>query len=102
MTGTETDSFTCRMISQSAGGVYISSRVRPWTHTAAAPSSRAMRASSTAQTLPVTIYSMTKRPYSPKINALSTLLFAVVLALMLIVNLRPDAEKKAKRKGAAR
>ena len=56
----------------------------------------------TFQTLPITIYSMTKKPYNLKLNALSTLLFAVVLALMLIVNLRPDANKKAKRKGAAR
>ena len=43
---------------------------------------------STAQTLPVTIYSMTKRPYSPKINALSTLLFLSVMILLVIVNLR--------------
>ena len=56
----------------------------------------------TFQTLPITIYSMTKKPYDLKLNALSTLLFAVVLALMLIVNLRPDADKKAKRKGAAK
>lgn len=56
----------------------------------------------TFQTLPVTIYSMTKKPYSLKLNALSTLLFAVVLALMLIVNLKkPDKPKKAnKAKGA--
>ena len=49
---------------------------------------------STAQTLPVTIYSMTKRPYSPKINALSTLLFVAVLTLLLIVNLRKSGEHK--------
>lgn len=51
----------------------------------------------TFQTLPVTIYSMTKKPYSLKLNALSTLLFAVVLALMLIVNLKkPEKTKKKK------
>lgn len=49
---------------------------------------------STAQTLPVTIYSMTKRPYSPKINALSTLLFLAVMALLLIVNLRRSGDQK--------
>ena len=49
---------------------------------------------STAQTLPVTIYSMTKRPYSPKINALSTLLFLAVMVLLLIVNLRRDGVQK--------
>lgn len=49
---------------------------------------------STAQTLPVTIYSMTKRPYSPKINALSTLLFLAVMALLVVVNLRKSGEDK--------
>lgn len=50
------------------------------------------------QTLPVTIYSMTKKPYSLKLNALSTLLFTVVFALMLIVNIKkPDKKKKEKR-----
>ncbi|MBQ6023854.1 MAG: ABC transporter permease [Clostridia bacterium] len=51
----------------------------------------------TFQTLPITIYSMTKKPYNLKLNALSTLLFAVVLALMLVVNLKKPkkAEKKA-------
>jgi len=49
---------------------------------------------SSAQTLPVTIYSMTKRPYSPKINALSTILFVSVMLLLLIVNLRQSRDKK--------
>jgi len=51
----------------------------------------------TFQTLPITIYSMTKKPYSLKLNALSTILFAVVLVLMLAVNLKKPkkAEKKA-------
>lgn len=53
---------------------------------------------STAQTLPVTIYSMTKRPYSPKINALSTLLFVAVMTLLLIVNLRKSGEHKKEAK----
>jgi spermidine/putrescine transport system permease protein len=43
---------------------------------------------STAQTLSVTIYSMTKRRISPEINALSTIMFGTVLLLLLIVNIR--------------
>lgn len=49
---------------------------------------------STAQTLPVTIYSMTKRPFSPKINALSTILFVSVLLLLVVVNVRQIRESK--------
>ena len=52
----------------------------------------------TFQTLPVTIYSMTKKPYSLKLNALSTLLFVIILALMLVSNIKkPESGKKAKR-----
>lgn len=56
---------------------------------------------STVQTLSVTIFSMTKKPYSPKINALSTLLFVTILVLLVTVNLkqmRDDAKKKGARK----
>lgn len=42
----------------------------------------------TSQTLSVLIYSMTKRKVSPTINALSAVMFVVVLILLLIVNLR--------------
>lgn len=55
---------------------------------------------STIQTLSVTIFSMTKKPYSPKINALSTLLFTAILILLLITNVRK--EKVAEKKGAKR
>ena len=41
-----------------------------------------------AQTLSVLIYSMTRKNVSPKINALSALMFVTVFVLMLIVNLR--------------
>ncbi len=41
-----------------------------------------------AQTLSVLIYSMTRKNVSPKINALSALMFVTVFILMLIVNLR--------------
>ena len=56
---------------------------------------------STVQTLSVTIFSMTKKPYSPKINALSTLLFATILILLVSVNIkqmRDDAKKKGAKK----
>ena len=43
---------------------------------------------STAQTLSVTIYSMTKKPITPEINTLSTLMFGAVLLLLLLVNIR--------------
>lgn len=49
---------------------------------------------SSAHTLPVTIYSMTKRPFSPKINAVSTILFVSVLFLLIIVNLRQAKDKR--------
>ncbi len=42
---------------------------------------------SSAQTLPVTIYSMVKRPVTPEIYALSTLLFATVLILLILTNI---------------
>lgn len=41
-----------------------------------------------AQTLSVLIYSMTRKNVSPKINALSALMFITVFILMLIVNIR--------------
>lgn len=39
-------------------------------------------------TLAVEIYNMTKKPITPEINALSTLLFVSVLTLLLIINMR--------------
>lgn len=41
---------------------------------------------SSMQTLPVTIYSMTRRKVSPEINALSTLIFIVVVIILVIKN----------------
>lgn len=41
---------------------------------------------STSQTLPVTIYSMTRRKVSPEINALSTIIFAVVVIILIVKN----------------
>ncbi len=48
------------------------------------------------QTLPVQIYSMTKRRISPKINALSALMFVVIIAAMVAINLKDRHEEKKK------
>lgn len=50
----------------------------------------------TSQTLSVLIESMTRKRISPKINALSTLMFIVVLILLIIVNMRQGNETKKK------
>ena len=59
----------------------------------------------TSQTLPVLIYSMTRKQVNPKINALSALLFVTVLTLLLIVNIRQmkdkDREEKRRKKQRA-
>lgn len=47
------------------------------------------------ETLPITIYSMTRRRVSPEINALSTLIFVVVLALLLVSNIVDARKAKA-------
>lgn len=55
-------------------------------------------AGSSVQTLSMTIYAETRKRISPKINAISTLLFAVVLLLLLVVNLREARQRKAELK----
>ncbi len=45
-------------------------------------------------TLPIAIYSMARRGINPKINAVSTILFIVVLVLLLIINKRMNTGKK--------
>ena len=52
--------------------------------------------SGTVQTLPIAIYSMTRKIVSPEINALSTILFVVVMILLLIVNIRQIAPSNKK------
>ena len=42
---------------------------------------------SSAQTLPITIYAMTRRKVSPEINALSTIIFVIVLVVLIAKNL---------------
>ncbi|MEA5050270.1 MAG: ABC transporter permease [Oscillospiraceae bacterium] len=44
--------------------------------------------SGTVQTLPIAVYSMTRRKVSPEINALSTLLFIAILLILVIMNYR--------------
>ena len=56
-------------------------------------------AGSSSSTLALTIYGMTKKRVTPEINAVSTLLFVTVLALLVIVNLR---EARAERAGEER
>ncbi len=53
-------------------------------------------------TLPLYIYSMTKKPVKPDINALSTIMFVVVLALLVLINVhegRSEKKEQAKKKG---
>ena len=54
-------------------------------------------AGTTSQPLSVVIYSMTRRRISPKINALSTLLFLAVLILLIIINFRQSRDDHNKK-----
>lgn len=60
---------------------------------------------STSQTLPITIYSMTRRKVSPEVNALSAIIFVVVLVILLVMNIsdirRTQPAKKVSKGGAA-
>ncbi|MCL2080923.1 MAG: ABC transporter permease [Oscillospiraceae bacterium] len=51
-------------------------------------------AGSSVQTLPMTIYAMTRKRVSPEINAISTLLFLVVLTLLVIINIAQRKESR--------
>lgn len=58
---------------------------------------------SKAQTLSITIFSMTRRKVSPKVNALSAIIFVVVLTVLIIVNvadMKKNSPKKAVKGGA--
>ena len=59
-------------------------------------------AGSRVMTLSMNIFSMTRKRVSPKINALSTLLFLIVLLLLIVINVREarqeeNAKKRAKK-----
>lgn len=49
---------------------------------------------STSQTLPITIYSMTRRKVSPEINALSTIIFLAVLVVLIVKNIIENKQAK--------
>ena len=51
-------------------------------------------AGSGTSTLAMVVYGMTKRRISPKINAVSTLLFITVLALLVVVNVREARQEQ--------
>ena len=51
---------------------------------------------STSQTLPITIYSMTRRKVSPEINALSTIIFVVVVVILIVKNTIENRARKEK------
>ena len=53
-------------------------------------------------TLPVEIYNYTKKPIQPKIYALFTLMFAVILILMVVMNLLQARSEKRVQHGAQR
>lgn len=48
----------------------------------------------TSQTLPITIYSMTRRKVSPEINALSTIIFLVVVIVLIVKNMIENKNSK--------
>ena len=50
--------------------------------------------SGTVQTLPITIYSMTKKRVSPEINALSAIMFVVILGIILLSNTADSAKER--------
>lgn len=52
----------------------------------------------TTQTLPIAVYSMTRKIISPEINALSTVLFLVVFVLLIVINLRQTKDKEFEKK----
>ena len=56
----------------------------------------------TSQTLPITIYSMMRRKVSPEVNALSTIIFLVVLVVLILVNLNDMRTQRLMRKEAVR
>ena len=51
----------------------------------------------TSQTLPITIYSMTRRKVSPEINALSTIIFLVVVIVLIVKHLMENRNNKEER-----
>ncbi len=50
------------------------------------------------QTLPIRIYSMTKKRVTPDMYALSTIIFIVVFALLILNNIAQDEDRRERRK----
>jgi len=48
----------------------------------------------TSQTLPITIYSMTRKRVSPEINAISTIIFVIVLLTLVLSNIKQIRKEK--------
>lgn len=48
--------------------------------------------------LSMTIYSMARRGLSPKINALSTIMFVSVMILLVIINVRSSRQNRKEKK----
>jgi spermidine/putrescine transport system permease protein len=57
---------------------------------------------SSFMTLPLHIYSMTKKPVRPSMNALATLLFVTVFVLLVAINIYSSRNEKKDRKKAGR
>ena len=57
-------------------------------------------AGSSTANLAMRIYAMTKKRISPKVNAVSTLLFVTVLTLLIVINVREARQEKAQRQHA--
>ena len=59
-------------------------------------------AGSQVSTLSMVVYSMVRRRVSPEINALSTLMFAAVLILLVVINLRQSRQDARRGRRALR
>jgi spermidine/putrescine transport system permease protein len=58
----------------------------------------------TSQTLPIRIFSMTKKRVTPDMYALSTLIFLAILVLLVVSNIitaRSEDKKRKSKKGGA-
>ena len=51
-----------------------------------------------AQTLPVAIYAMARRRVSPEMYALSTIMFLIILAVLLVINVKSSRDEKKVKK----
>ena len=47
-----------------------------------------------SQTLPLVIYTITRKPMTPKLNALSTIIFVIVLVILFVMNFIGEKDEK--------